>query len=186
MPRDSSEPFDRSLGQHVRFARRLVGMTQRQLAAAIGSKVTQVRRYEAGTASLSAARLLRIAVAVDAPLGWLYGIDDSDHWPDTVLASLFHDRQVPGLLAAFARITDDEARRRVLDMAELLASESRPRPPAPFQPPAAAPAPGGRRRRALLVGDAPELLAAVGACLSADGYEVTRAPGAGTSTASSP
>jgi len=121
--------FRRALADRMRFARRLGGMSQRQLAAAIGASAAQVRRYETGATTISAATLLRIAVALDVPLGWLYGIDDGDHWPDTLLATLFGDPQIPALVNAFSRIADDEARRLVLAMANGLGSRSRPAVP---------------------------------------------------------
>ncbi len=172
-------PFDQFLADRVRFARRVAGMTQRDFAAAIGSRVSQVRRYETAAASISASTLLRIAVALDVPLGWLYGVDDSDNWPDTLIASLFQDKQVPSLVSAFARISDGEARQLVLAMAQGLSNLSHSRAPAPALPTAAAAlprlAPGGARRRALLVDDAPDVLVVVGAFLRSGGYDVVRA-----------
>jgi transcriptional regulator with XRE-family HTH domain len=128
--------FRRSLADRVRFARRLGGMSQHQLAAAIGASAAQVRRYETAAAAISAATLLRIAVALDVPLGWLYGIDDGDHWPDTLLAALFRDPQMPALVNAFSRIADDESRRLVLVMADGLGTRSRSTAP-PARPLAA-------------------------------------------------
>ncbi len=172
-----SGPFDRSLADRVRFARRIAGMSQRDLATAIGSRVPQVRRYETGTTSISAATLLRIAVALDAPLGWLYGVDDSDHWPDTLLASVLQDKQMPALVSAFARIDDADARNLVLTMVQGLVNRSQPRPQIPAFPPPAAPLPDGRRKRALLVDDAPDVLVVVGAFLRTGGFDVVRAHG---------
>ena len=173
-----------SLADRVRFARRIAGISQRDLAAAIGSRVSQVRRYESGAATISAPALLRIAVALDVPLAWLYGVDDSDHWPDTLLTAVFQDPQVPALVSAFARITDDEARRRVLAMADELGAdevriEASPQAPAPPSPIAASGgAPGEARKRALLVDDAPDVLLVVGAFLRSGGYDVVRVHGA--------
>ncbi len=124
--------FRQILADRLRFARRLGGMSQRQLAAAISVSAAQVRRYETGAGSISAAMLLRIAVALDVPLGWLYGIDDGDHWPDTLLGVLSRDPQVPELLAAFSRIADAESRRQVLAVANGLAKHSRPKAPPPL------------------------------------------------------
>jgi transcriptional regulator with XRE-family HTH domain len=106
----------RALADRVRFARLIAGMNQRQLASAIGMRPSQLRRLENGAASISAATLLRIAVAVDAPIGWLYGVDDSDHWPDTALATLLRDPRTPELVTAFARLGNDKARRLAIAM----------------------------------------------------------------------
>ena len=172
-------PFHRSLADRVRFARRIAGISQRDLAAAIGTRLAQVRRYETGGTEISAATLLRIAVALDVPLAWLYGVDDSDQWPDTLLAALFRDPQIPALVSAFARIADDESRRLLLAMADglgiedhagALASAALPAPPVI----ALAAAPAGGQKRALLVDDAPDVLVVVGAFLRSGGYDVVR------------
>ncbi len=166
------EPFHQSLAGRVRFARRIAGLSQRELAAAVGSRVSQVRRYESGEAAISAATLLRIAVALDVPVAWLYGVDDSDLWPDTLLAALFQDPQIPALVSAFSRIADDESRRLLLFMADGLGIESQPGGQEPATPPPCEPA--VPRRRAMLVDDAPDVLVVVGAFLRSGGYDVVR------------
>jgi len=181
---DSAGPLYRSLADRSRFARRIVGMTQRDLAAAIGVRGTQVGRYETGAAAISAATLLRMAVVLDVPVGWLYGVEDSDNWPDTLLAELFRDPQMPALVSSFRAIPDDRSRRLVLDLAGGLAAraprrmaEKRSTDAAP-PPPVPVPA-DGPRPHALLVDDAPDVLVVVGAFLRSGGFDVTRAPGAG-------
>lgn len=174
MTSPAAEPLCRSLSERVRFARRIAGLSQRELAAAVGSRVSQVRRYETGAASISAATLLRIAVALDVPLGWLYGVDDSDHWPDTLLEAAFRDPQVPALVSAFTRITDTEARRRLLAMADGLGEEPGSAPLPPLPPCPAADGAPVLPRRALLVDDAPDVLLVVGAFLRSGGFEVER------------
>lgn len=166
--------FHQSLAQRLCFARRVSGMSQRDLAAAIGSTLAQVRRYEAGESVISAATMLRIAVALDAPLGWLYGIDDGDHWPDTLLATIVQDPEMPALVGSFARITDVEARQRLLGMAQQLGGHER----RPSKASGAPKAPGRRGRRAMLVDDASDVLVVVGAFLSSGGYDVLRVGGA--------
>jgi CheY-like chemotaxis protein/transcriptional regulator with XRE-family HTH domain len=181
---DSAGPLYRSLADRLRFARRIAGMTQRDLAAAIGVRGTQVGRYETGAAAISAATLLRMAVVLDVPVGWLYGVEDSDNWPDTLLAELFRDPQMPALVSSFRAIPDDRSRRLVLDLAGGLAAraprrmaEKRSTDAAP-PPPVPVPA-DGPRPHALLVDDAPDVLVVVGAFLRSGGFDVTRAPGAG-------
>jgi transcriptional regulator with XRE-family HTH domain len=111
-----AEAVCRALVDRVRFARLIAGMNQRQLASAIGMRPPQLRRLENGASSISAATLLRIAVAVDAPIGWLYGVDDNDYWPDSALASLLRDPRMPELVTAFSRLSNDEARRLAIAM----------------------------------------------------------------------
>jgi CheY-like chemotaxis protein len=163
--------LDRGLADRIRFARRVAGMSQEDLAAAIGARRAEVERTEAGLVVLSAATMLRCAVALDVPLGWLYGIDDSDLWPDTVIAALLGDPAVAELACTFGRIREPEKRRALVAMATRLAApRKRPEPPLPVilaAPDAAA--------RVLLVDDAPDVLVVIGAFLRSGGYEVVRA-----------
>lgn len=172
----TSGVIDRSLSERLRFARRVAGMTQAQLAMAIGVPVSQIRRYEAGTAVISAGTMLSIAVALDAPLAWMYGIDDADHWPQTALAALLQDPDMPALALAFRGIADPQTRRLVLNMARQL-GHSPARPPPRDVPVERVPEAifTETKRRVLLVDDAPDVLVVVGAFLQGGGYEVVRA-----------
>jgi CheY-like chemotaxis protein/transcriptional regulator with XRE-family HTH domain len=144
-------------------------MTQRELGAAIGSGAAEIRQYEAGLSAISAATMLRFAVALDVPLAWLYGVDDRDHWPSTDLAALLDDPELPALIAAYRRLLDDESRRLVGAMAKRLAA-ARASVPAPFL--AGAPA---VRPSVLVVDDAPDALVLVGAFLRSGGYDMLEA-----------
>ena len=137
-------PFCQSLAERIRFARQIAGLTQREAAAAIGVRVARLRALESGTATISADMLLRIAVAVDAPVGWLYGEADDDHWPETALATLLRDPELPALVASFSRITDPRARALVMTLADGLADLDYQPPPRRLRI-AAPPVPDHRR-----------------------------------------
>jgi transcriptional regulator with XRE-family HTH domain len=66
-------PVDLHIGQRVRHRRWLTGMTQQQLAEAIGIRFQQVQKYESGANRISAARLYDIAKALRVPIGFFYG-----------------------------------------------------------------------------------------------------------------
>jgi transcriptional regulator with XRE-family HTH domain len=65
-------PIDLHIGQRVRHRRWLMGMTQQQLADAIGIRFQQVQKYESGANRISAARLWDIARALGAPVSFFY------------------------------------------------------------------------------------------------------------------
>jgi len=70
-------PVDLSIGQRVRHRRWLTGMTQQQLADAIGIRFQQIQKYESGANRISAARLWSIARAMGVPISFFYGgMDD--------------------------------------------------------------------------------------------------------------
>jgi transcriptional regulator with XRE-family HTH domain len=66
-------PVDLHIGQRVRHRRWLTGMTQQNLAEAIGIRFQQVQKYESGANRISAARLWEIARALGVPVSFFYG-----------------------------------------------------------------------------------------------------------------
>ena len=60
------------LGKRVRVRRRLLGLTQQQLAVAIGVRFQQIQKYETGANRMSAARLLALAEALETPVVYFY------------------------------------------------------------------------------------------------------------------
>lgn len=149
------------------LARRGAGMSQHALAAAIGSSLAQIRRCEAGSAALPAADLVRLAVALDVPLGWLHGFGPSGSWPAAELAAVLKDPELADLVDAYRAILDDGSRRLLLATARFLATiPAAPKPPAP-------------RPLVLVADDVPDTLMLVGAFLRSGGYDTLGADAAG-------
>jgi transcriptional regulator with XRE-family HTH domain len=68
----------RGLGKRVRLLRLTREMTQDQLAAAAGMSRSFVSLIEHGTHGVDIVRLLRLAAALDVPLGELLGTTPPD------------------------------------------------------------------------------------------------------------
>jgi transcriptional regulator with XRE-family HTH domain len=69
--------IDLHLGKRLRRRRRLLGLTQQQLAAVVGVRFQQIQKYECGANRISAARLWLLAKALEAPVGSFFeGIAD--------------------------------------------------------------------------------------------------------------
>jgi transcriptional regulator with XRE-family HTH domain len=72
-----SDDIDFHLGKRMRRRRRLLGLTQQQLAEACGVRFQQIQKYECGANRVSAARLWRIAGALDVPVNYFFeGLTD--------------------------------------------------------------------------------------------------------------
>ena len=56
--------IDGIIGRRVRQRRRLLGLTQQQLAAAIGVRFQQIQKYECGVNKIFAGRLWSLAQAL--------------------------------------------------------------------------------------------------------------------------
>lgn len=70
--------IDACVGRRVRERRKHLGLSQVQLAAAIGVSFQQLQKYEHGTNRLAASRLAATAVALDVPPGYFFvtGVPD--------------------------------------------------------------------------------------------------------------
>jgi DNA-binding XRE family transcriptional regulator len=60
------------LGKRLRSRRRMLGLTQGQLAALCGVRFQQIQKYETGANTISAPRLWLLAAALDVPVGYFY------------------------------------------------------------------------------------------------------------------
>lgn len=59
-----SPSVDSFVGKRLRQRRRLLGLTQQQLAAAVGVRFQQIQKYECGANKISASRLWSLAQAL--------------------------------------------------------------------------------------------------------------------------
>jgi transcriptional regulator with XRE-family HTH domain len=66
-------PVDVHIGQRLRHRRWLAGMTQQNLAEAVGIRFQQIQKYESGANRISAARLWILANALGVPVSYFYG-----------------------------------------------------------------------------------------------------------------
>ena len=69
--------IDRHLGKRLRQRRRTLGLTQQQIAEAVGVRFQQIQKYECGANRISAARLWLLAKALESPVGAFFeGLGD--------------------------------------------------------------------------------------------------------------
>ncbi|HWA61144.1 MAG TPA: helix-turn-helix transcriptional regulator [Caulobacteraceae bacterium] len=126
MNRDGPDPIDVAVGARIRIRRRWLGLSQTQLANALGITFQQVQKYERGANRVSASMLVKIAAKLETTVAALVGEDGSA----PVEAIIYAQLATPGatdLLAAFAKISDGEARRALLTIAESLSGVSHAR-----------------------------------------------------------
>jgi transcriptional regulator with XRE-family HTH domain len=63
-----STDLDYRIGRRLRTRRRLLNLSQTQVARACGVTFQQIQKYESGLVSLSAARLWALARVLDVPI----------------------------------------------------------------------------------------------------------------------
>src|ERR1700755_2431551 len=64
--------IDIHLGRRLRRRRRILGLTQQQLAAACGVRFQQIQKYECAANRMSAARLWQLAEVLEVPVSYFY------------------------------------------------------------------------------------------------------------------
>ena len=64
--------IDLHIGRRLRRRRRLLGLTQMQVASAVGIRFQQVQKYECGANRVAAARLWQLAQALRTPVEYFY------------------------------------------------------------------------------------------------------------------
>ena len=73
MPRDGMHPTDVHVGQRVRMRRLMLGISQSNVADALGVSFQQLQKYEQGSNRIAASRLLCVARALHVPIAALFG-----------------------------------------------------------------------------------------------------------------
>ena len=64
--------IDLHLGARLRRRRRLMGLSQEQLAEKLGIRFQQIQKYECAANRMSAARLWELAQALEVPVSYFY------------------------------------------------------------------------------------------------------------------
>lgn len=130
---------DVHVGARVRSRRMAVGLTQDKLAKSLGITFQQIQKYEKGKNRIGAGRLQAIARILEMPIGFFYA--NASGVLSTKLLEAKNIASAPQsptpadalkMIKTFARIDDQEARRHLLGLAEVLAhkpeQEQKPAP----------------------------------------------------------
>ena len=127
MHKKSPGPIDRHIGNRVRTRRITIGMSQEKLGDALGLTFQQVQKYEKGTNRIGASRLLQIAHVLDVSIEFFFeGLPDTRTGVsgDSAMAEFLMIPESDRLVRGFLRLKDGEARKKVTDLVDWLASAS--------------------------------------------------------------
>ena len=120
--------IDLHLGKRLRRRRRLLGLTQQQLAGAVGVRFQQIQKYECGANRISAARLWQLSEALEVPVNYFYdGLSDHHRLEDLngrtdSSGEMFARKETLDLIRAYYQL-GERPRRRLLDLAKSLNTE---------------------------------------------------------------
>jgi transcriptional regulator with XRE-family HTH domain len=127
--------IDLHVGKRLRRRRRLLGLTQQQLAESIGIRFQQIQKYECGANRVTASRLYELAVSLNVPVNYFFeglqaanpadagapGAPANDR--DLIAADVLSQKETLELIRAYYKL-GERPRRRLLDLAKALQDES--------------------------------------------------------------
>jgi transcriptional regulator with XRE-family HTH domain len=129
-------PVDVHVGARVRQRRTLFGMTQTDLADALGLSFQQIQKYEKGTNRVGASRLYDLSRVLDVSIEYFF-----DDMPPKVAASLpdvgrgkakelpnfdlnlMTKRETLSLMRAYYKVEDADVRKRVYELTKAVGAD---------------------------------------------------------------
>jgi transcriptional regulator with XRE-family HTH domain len=122
--------IDLHLGKRLRRRRRLLGLTQQQVAEVVGIRFQQIQKYECGANRISAARLWQLAEALDVPVSYFYdGLGEYQPRREREQSEAVRGgdalarKDTRDLIRAYAQL-GERPRQRLLDMAKQMNSDT--------------------------------------------------------------
>jgi len=122
MAKPGPGPMDLNVGARIRLRRKVLGITQSQLAEALDLTFQQVQKYERGVNRVSASVLVKIAKRLECPVSYLLGEEGGGEY-EQIAPSVMVTPGAVELLEVYARIGDRRARAALLSVAKALACE---------------------------------------------------------------
>jgi transcriptional regulator with XRE-family HTH domain len=119
--------IDVHVGARLRVRRAQLDMSQSELGDSLGVTFQQVQKYERGTNRVGASRLFNMSRVMDVPVTYFYdGLDDQGQVADRKSSDQLYDFIASpdglALADAFAKITDQDVRRRVIELLRSLSN----------------------------------------------------------------
>ncbi len=127
MESSSIHPVDLHVGGMIRAHRKRVGMSQTQLADALGLTFQQVQKYERGSNRVSASKLFEIAQTLGLTISTFFeGLDQSSSAGESISADLIQFANLPGadtLIHAYRHLTPS-VRRALANLAGAMSAQA--------------------------------------------------------------
>ncbi len=117
-------PMDEHVGKRIRLRRRLLGLTQSELANRMGVTFQQVQKYEWGANRVGAGRLYDLSIALDVPIQYFFDAAPGQQSQQCHSGLSMDNLLLPDTLAmisAYNAIDSADCRARLLDLCEAMA-----------------------------------------------------------------
>jgi len=128
LPRKKApNPTDQHIGSRVRMRRKMLAMSQEQLAEALGITYQQVQKNEKGTNRIGASRLQQISHILQVPVAFFFeGAPNAAAPHELSMAQIddfVSDSNGLRLMRAFMRIDNAALRRRIAMLVQEIAGD---------------------------------------------------------------
>jgi transcriptional regulator with XRE-family HTH domain len=124
--RPLTDETDLLLGKRLYQRRRLLGMTQRELASQVGVRFQQIQKYECGATRVSASRLYDLAQALTVSVEYFFdGMPTANPIPNAandteqMLGDILSQEETLELVRAYYSL-GEHPRKRLLELAKAL------------------------------------------------------------------
>jgi transcriptional regulator with XRE-family HTH domain len=115
--------IDLHVGKRLRRRRRLLGLTQQQLAETVGIRFQQIQKYECGANRISASRLFELSEALHVPVQYFFEglneLDRDNEHAELLAPDVMSMKETMDLVRAYYKLSEGP-RRRLLDLAKSL------------------------------------------------------------------
>ena len=121
---------DIHVGKRLRRRRRLLGLTQQELASQVGVRFQQIQKYECGANRLTASRIYDISRARNVPVQYFFDGIEVETLPgaandaeNVIESDILSQRETLELVRAYYRLSE-RPRRRLLELAKALEQDA--------------------------------------------------------------
>lgn len=115
---------DAHVGERLRLRRKLLGLSQEELASRLGLALQQVQKYENGVNRVSASRLYQLCGVLEVPVAWFFEEMPGAPPPERATQPGLDTGGAAArdLFEVYARIEDETLRRSLVQIAKAFAA----------------------------------------------------------------
>ncbi|MEQ8557749.1 MAG: helix-turn-helix transcriptional regulator [Henriciella sp.] len=119
-----TDTTDLHVGKRLRRRRRLLGLTQQELASQVGVRFQQIQKYECGANRMTSSRLYDLSRALNVSVQYFFdGMEGDDllaaNDAERLDGDILSQKETLELVRAYYRLSE-RPRRRLLDLAKAL------------------------------------------------------------------
>ncbi|MGB3624800.1 MAG: helix-turn-helix transcriptional regulator [Henriciella sp.] len=123
-----TDKTDLHVGKRLRRRRRLLGLTQQELASQVGVRFQQIQKYECGANRMTSSRLYDLSRALHVSVQYFFdGMEADDllaaNDAGGMAGDILSQKETLELVRAYYRLSE-RPRRRLLDLAKALETDN--------------------------------------------------------------